>query len=255
MFNFGFSIGFGYRLDVIQSPAIAKPCSLFVIYCDRENSTKFGRMKNIIIALFCIASATVFGQVTKVEFDGNKWDAPYSLDFPKGWDVERFLIPIEFAPSIPYKGVEDIRFTAGWSNAKSEEYWTYAFLWYLDSKPEITAEIIADNLKAYYTGLVGRNIAPRKIPADKIFPVRTEIKKIKTDAGDLKTFQGTIYMLDYMEQKPITLNCIVHLKSCPEKNNGFVFTEISPKLYSDKVWQSLNRLWTNFNCNKTTERK
>ena len=99
-------------------------------------------------------------------------------------------------------------------------------MWYLDSKPEITAEIIADNLKAYYTGLVGRNIAPRKIPADKIFPVRTEIKKIKTDAGDLKTFQGTIYMLDYMEQKPITLNCIVHLKSCPEKNNGFVFTEI-----------------------------
>ena len=35
--------------------------------------------------------------------------APYNLGFPKDWGVERFLIPIAFAPQIPYKGVEDIR--------------------------------------------------------------------------------------------------------------------------------------------------
>ena len=33
---------------------------------------------------------------------------------------------------IKYSGVEDIRFAPGWGNAKSNEYWTYAFLWYLD---------------------------------------------------------------------------------------------------------------------------
>lgn len=212
-------------------------------------------MKNVSIALFCLFSLAAFGQAPKVEFNGSKWEAPYALDFPKGWDVERFLIPIEFAPSIPYKGIEDIRFAPGWGKANSEEYWSYAFLWYLDGKPEMTAKIVAANLKTYYTGLIGRNIEPRKIPADKIFPVKTEISAAKTTPGDVKTFSGTVYMLDYMEQKPMTLNCVVHIKSCAGKNNSFVFTEISPKPYSDSVWVSLNQLWTNFNCDKAVEKK
>jgi len=212
-------------------------------------------MKNLIIAVLCLSSLTTLAQTPKVEFDGKKWDAPYTLNFPKGWDIERFLIPIEFAPEIPYKGVEDIRFAPGWGNAKSDEYWSYAFLWYLDGSPETTAEIVANNLKAYYTGLVGRNIEPRKIPADKLVPVKTAIKKVEPDKGDLKTFRGTVYMLDYMEQKPIILNCIVHLKSCPGKNKAFIFNEISPKPYSDTIWQSLNQLWTEFNCDKAAEAK
>jgi len=212
-------------------------------------------MKNLIIAVLCLSSLTTLAQTPKVEFDGKKWDAPYTLNFPKGWDIERFLIPIEFAPEIPYKGVEDIRFAPGWGNAKSDEYWSYAFLWYLDGSPETTAEIVANNLKAYYTGLVGRNIEPRKIPADKLVPVKTAIKKVGPDKGDIKTFRGTVYMLDYMEQKPIILNCIVHLKSCPGKNKAFIFNEISPKPYSDTIWQSLNQLWTEFNCDKAAEAK
>ncbi|MEO5685129.1 MAG: hypothetical protein ABIQ88_20965 [Chitinophagaceae bacterium] len=206
-------------------------------------------MKKLVITLFCLLSLAAFGQAPKVEFDGKNWEAPYTLDFPKDWDVERFLIPIEFAPSIPYKGVEDIRFTPGWGSAKSEEYWSYAFLWYLEGKPAMTAKMIANNLNAYYTGLIGRNIESRKIPAEKVFPVKTSISPAKISPGDAKTFAGTIYMLDYMAQKPITFNCIIHVKYCPGKNNSFIFTEISPKSYADPVWSDLNARWASFNCN------
>ncbi len=212
-------------------------------------------MKNLIPAVLCFTTLSTFGQTPKIEFDGNKWNAPYTLNFQKGWDVERFLIPIEFAPQIPYKGVEDIRFAPGWGNVKTNEYWTYAFLWYLDKKPKTNATIVENNLNAYYTGLVGINIEPRKIPTEKLIPVKTEIKKIKTEKGDIKTFRGTIDMLDYMEQKPITLNCIVHLKSCSGQNKTFLFYEISPKPYTDNIWQSLNQLWTDFRCDKTEEKK
>lgn len=212
-------------------------------------------MKNLILVAICLSSLSIFGQTPKVKFDGNKWEAPYTLNFPKGWDIERFLIPIAFAPEIPYKGVEDIRFTPGWGKVQTDEYWTYAFLWYLDGKVKTNEKIIEDNLKAYYTGLVGSNIEKRKIPADKLVTVTTEIKKTKTNEGDLKTFKGTIYMLDYMEQKPITLNCIVHLKSCSGQDKTFIFTEISPKPYDHKIWQSLNQLWTDFRCDKPLETK
>jgi hypothetical protein len=212
-------------------------------------------MKNIITTLVCLISLTSLGQTPTVEFDGNKWDAPYTFNFPKGWDVERFLIPIAFAPQISYKGVEDIRFAPGWAKVKTDEYWTYAFLWYLDGTPEINATIVANNLKAYYTGLVGSNMELRKIPADKLVTAKTTIKKVKTDKGDLKTFRGTIYMLDYMEQKPITLNCIVHQKSCAGKDKTFVFNEISPQPYNHPVWQSLHQLWIDFSCEKPVEKK
>ena len=125
-------------------------------------------MKKIISILLCVATVTVYAQDSTAVFDGKNWKAPYTLVIPQGWDVERFQVPPDFAPQLMYKGIEDIRFTPGWGNVKTDEYWTYAFLWYLDGLPKMDEDIIANNLKAYYTGLVGRNIEPRKIPAEKL---------------------------------------------------------------------------------------
>lgn len=207
-------------------------------------------MKNCLIALACLTSLSLYGQIPNAEFDAKKWEAPYTLPIPKGWNVERFLLPASFAPEIKYTGVEDIRFTPGWGNVKSDEYWTYAFLWYLDGNIRPATKIINQHLNAYYTGLIKSNIEQRKIPAEKLFTVKTSIKKVTADKGDLLTFRGTIYMLDYMQQKPITLNCIVHLKSCQGQNKTFLFTEISPKAFTNNVWKSLNQLWTDFSCDK-----
>jgi len=201
-----------------------------------------------IIAAFILVSFTLRAQ-TPAEFNHDTYQPTYTLPAPEGWGIERFPIPIEFAPSIPYKGVEDVRFAPGWGNPKSEDYWSYAFLWYLDGKVDITAETTEKNLTAYYSGLVGRNIEPRKIPKEKLVPVKVSMKKTTTAKDDLKTFSGTIAMLDYMEQKPITFNCVVHVKACPGKeNNTFVFTQISPKPVEDKVWTELQKLWTGFDC-------
>lgn len=207
-------------------------------------------MKRVIVILICFITFNASAQ----DFDGHNWKAPYTLSFPEGWGVERFLIPIEFAPSIPYKGVEDIRFAPGWGNAKSEEYWSYAFLWYLDETPVTNETTIQTNLNAYYTGLIGRNIERRKIPKEKLFPVKTSIKEVKAELGDQKTFKGTIDMLDYMEQKPMILNCVAHVRSCPGQTKGFIFYEISPKPSTDKVWTSLGLLWKSFDCLAAAEK-
>lgn len=202
-------------------------------------------MKIIALILFSIIASRAAAQ----EFDGANWKAPYTLSFPEGWGVERFVIPIEFAPSIRYQGVEDLRFTPGWANVNSDEYWSYTFLWYLNEMPLISANIIQNNLNAYYTGLIGRNIEKRKIPSEKLFPVKTSMKEVMAEPGDLKTFRGSISMLDYMEQKPIVLNCAVHVKSCAGQSKGFIFYEISPKPQADKVWTSLEAVRKSFDCN------
>lgn len=204
-------------------------------------------MKILAILFLSLSSVIVYGQEPE-PFDGHKWEAPYHFPTPQNWGIERFLIPISFAPKIPYKGVEDIRFTPGWANAKSEEYWSYAFLWYLDGKVTIDAKTIDSNLHAYYTGLVSIN--GQNIPAEKVIPVVTSFKKIKTENGDQETYTGTVKKTDYMSQKPIVLNAKVHLRSCPEENKTFIFYELSPQPLSHIVWASLDKLWLEFKCKK-----
>ena len=75
-------------------------------------------MKHLIILMLCLPSLSIYAQEVKPEFDGHKWEAPYDLPIPKDWGIERFLIPISFAPQISYKGVEDIRFTPGWAKKR-----------------------------------------------------------------------------------------------------------------------------------------
>ncbi|MEJ0029876.1 MAG: hypothetical protein WDO15_05690 [Bacteroidota bacterium] len=201
-------------------------------------------------SLFLVGALLIATAARAQEFDAKKYVPVYTLPAPEGWGIERIAFPIEFAPSIPYKGVEDLRFTPGWGFADNKEYWSYTFLWYLDGKPEITPEAEEKNLAAYYTGLIGRNIEQRKIPQEKLFPVKVTMKKVSVEKGDLHTYSGTIEMLDYMAQKPIMLNCIVHVRICPGKDNTFVFHQISPKPMADDVWKAFGKLWTGFDCDK-----
>jgi len=201
-------------------------------------------MKKLITAIACLASLSSFAQNTKVAFDGANWKAPYSLPTPDGWGVERSLLANQFA----YRGVEDLRLAPGCSNPKSEEYWTYASLWYLDGTAKLNEETLETNLTSYFTGLLTKNIEKQKIPAKKILPVKTWITELPNEKGDLKTYYGAIAMLDYKQQKPISLNCVVHVRSCPGQNKTIIYFEMSPKFLDDPIWKGLDQLWSDFDC-------
>lgn len=196
--------------------------------------------------LLCFLCTGIFAQ-NKPAFDGPSWKPPYTLEL-EGWGIERFPIPIDFAPSLDYKGVEDIRFTKGWADQNSDEYWSYAFLWLLEGTPVQNVSIIQKNLNAYYDGLIARNIIKRKIPKDLVFKTNTRIRRVKTENWDQQTFGGTISMLDYMTQKPILLHVKVHVSKCPGSTQTVVFYQLSPQPIDKRVWRNLNALWTSFNC-------
>ena len=171
--------------------------------------------------------------------------------YPKTGQLNVFPIPISFAPAIPYKGVEDIRFTPGWVKPATDDYWTYAFLWYLDGSLTMNAPLIAKNVKHYYTGLLKVNTDASKTAATKQQPVTTSFWKITTAKNDLETYSGSITMTDYMSGKPITLNCMIHLQFCKEENKTIIFHELSPKPFTHKNWEQLNQLWSDFVCKKS----
>jgi hypothetical protein len=142
--------------------------------------------------------------------------------------------------------VEELRFAPGWGEPNSEEHWSYSFLWWLDGKPEIDAKILQANLTDYFSGLVGRNITNRKIPADKVVPTNAKIDKVKTSANDLETYTGTISMLDYHTQTPMILNCVIHVKDMKMPNHTAIYFELSPKPLSHSIWKKLNETGDSF---------
>ncbi|HTH55900.1 MAG TPA: hypothetical protein VL728_07620 [Cyclobacteriaceae bacterium] len=206
-------------------------------------------MKRIVIIII-LSSLAACKSKPKIVFEAQTWQPPYTLPTPEGWRVERFAIPIEFATEIPYTGVEDVRFAPGWGLNENNDYWSYAFLWYLDGSPEIVADNIQENLQAYYSGLVRRNIDRRKIPLDKVIPTKTSFKNIDPINGDVQTYHGTVEMLDYLAQKPMTLNCIVHIKKDETNDRTFVFHELSPQPRDSTIWISLDKLWADFDYRK-----
>jgi hypothetical protein len=183
-------------------------------------------------------------------FDANTWTPPYYLAIPKGWVVEHFPLPPDFASQMDYKGIEDLRFAPGWADSTSEEYWSYMYLWWLDGNPKIDVISLQENLKAYYAGLVGRNITDRKIPTNKVVPTNATVKKIKTAANDIETYSGAIHMLDYMTQRPIVLNTLIHIRNCGLQKHTAVFVEISPKPFVHPIWQQFKNIVTGFQCSK-----
>ena len=164
------------------------------------------------------------------------------LPVPDGWTIEQIIFPIDFAPQINYKGLEDLRFAKGWEDISSDEHWCYAFLWHLDGKPEINENILQQNLTDYFSGLVKRNIISRTIPSFKVVPTVAKINTITTAANDAATFSGTINILDYIAQTPIILNVVIHIKNCGEKDKTIIFFEVSPQPSAHKIWETLDGL-------------
>jgi hypothetical protein len=204
-------------------------------------------MKYRLLILFSILSVNCIAQETPA-FDGHNYKAPYFLDSPQNWGIERFLIPISFAPSISYKGVEDIRFMPGWAKKESVEYWSYAFLWYLDGAVKPDEETIKKNLVAYYTGLLYANADSAR--AKTITTATATVKKIPVDKKAENSFQASVSTLDFLTWQPITLHLRIHVLGCKEENKTLIFHEVSPKQHNDDVWPKLRALWLSLRCKK-----
>lgn len=184
-------------------------------------------------------------------FDPVTWQPPYQLATPAGWGTERFPLPPDFAPDIRYTGVEDLRFAPGWGDTASAEHWSYAFLWWLNGKPEVNADILRRYLQAYYTGLVGRNIGPRHIPADKVIPVQAYLQQGKAEPGEGPAYSGRITLLNYMSGswQPVTLHCRVYsLPGGPA--HTALFFELSPRPLQHAVWKSFEQLRASYRLNE-----
>lgn len=73
---------------------------------------------------------------------------------PDGWGREQIRFPLEFAPSLAHRGMEELRFSPGFLKAGAANRWSYAFQWELTDAADLDATALAAELTAYFRGLL-----------------------------------------------------------------------------------------------------
>ena len=103
------------------------------------------------------------------------------LPAPDDWRKETFKFPLQFAPGIPYEGLENVRFSPGWARFEDEAGFSYVFMWDLKATPA-TTEDLEDHLETYFNGLMGGVGAGRKVEAKPV-PASVHLHPMTTVRG------------------------------------------------------------------------
>lgn len=135
---------------------------------------------------------------------------------PDGWKTERIPFPLDFAPSLPYSGYEELRFSPAFGKADQPLFFTYGFVWVIPATVELKREQLERDLKTYFDGLM-KAVAESK----KIEGVRVDTKVTVTDAPpgpDKISWTARIETYDaFFTRKPLVLvmNVIQNVKVWP----------------------------------------
>lgn len=177
---------------------------------------------------------------------------PFSYDAPEGWKPERIPFPLGFAPSLPYKGFEQLRFAPGMFDPKSDTYFTYFFFWWLEDEPRISADGLSRDLTEYYKGLCGAVAGDKKVTLD-LSKVRARVERAALEQPKLpfrtERFAGVIEAYDpFVTSQPITLNVEIWAWRCDEAGRTSVFFLVSPKPATDPVWAPMRTALASFRC-------
>ena len=73
---------------------------------------------------------------------------------PAGFRGETIPFPLDFAPGLAHKGVEELRFAPGFFDPSAPGYWSYAFVWRTDDAAAMDAASLGGELTVYFRGLI-----------------------------------------------------------------------------------------------------
>lgn len=192
--------------------------------------------RNILLTLALLLNSMLsFGQ----EHEAEKL-AERLLEADSTWGKELFLFPISFAREINFQGVEVALFPKGWSNEESPEFWSYAFVWEVDSEKQVTKTVLESSLNLYFNGLLGIDSwrkSDASIQSTKALLVEKEANKSTSRfTGHLDIFESRY------TQKPMTLLVNIEQRYCEQTKKAIILFKFSPKDFEHGTWGKLEEV-------------
>lgn len=135
-------------------------------------------------------------------------EAPaFTWPVPAGWRSETIRFPLEFAPDIPHRGVEELRFAPGFFDPAAAGYWAYAFAWVVTGEEPLDTATLGRELTTYFRGLTAAVAAGKKeLPAPDLARIEARIRS--DGRGTVRTFDA------FGDGRQIDLDIAVTVKPC-----------------------------------------
>jgi len=164
----------------------------------------------------------------------------FVLDTVKGWGTELMKFPLDFAPEIDFKGVEDIRFAPGWSKKGAEDFWTYKFVWMLESDPSINAVKLERVLSLYFNGLMNDVGKSKRMDLNEIATTKVSLHELWNNPV---SFSGSADIWDvFFTQAAVHLNLKVIKRYCSQKQKYLLIFEFSPQPFKHQIWSAMDKI-------------
>lgn len=171
----------------------------------------------------------------------------FKLAAPADWGGETINLPPGFAPEMKLKGREHIRFAPGMMKPGSDSFFSYAFVFELQSKPNLTEAVVKEEFLKYYRGLckaVLNGKGPEVDPSDFKFELQPVKPDAKADSNDQPANGATNYTatLDWVEpfatKKPQKLN--IEIRTWTKNDRNYLFACVSPQARDAAIWKQLH---------------
>ena len=171
------------------------------------------------------------------------------LKEPANWQFERFALPPEFAQNIPYKGVEELRFSPGMFVKDSTTYFTYAFVAELTNVNSVSQDAIRNYLINYFKGLCGSTAKQRHLSIDTS-KIDVAIER-RQNAGNEAFYDATLNIFGvFTDGAPVKLNAEIKVMNDKASKIYLVFIA-SPLDKTNNVWNELRSIQKEFKIPKS----
>lgn len=179
-------------------------------------------------------------------FAAHAQSKPSLLVTPADWQFEQFSLPPVFAPTLPYKGIEELRFSPGMFKKDATDYFTYVFVARFDGTKNVSQADINNYLLTYYKGLCSKTAADRKLNPVDTSAISVSLQRKKT------TNKETVYNVllhafgVFADGAPVTLNMEVKVMTDVAGQRVYLLFIVSPQPKTDAVWQELYKVQQEF---------
>jgi len=177
-------------------------------------------------------------------------DVPFLLPIPDGWRTETIPFPLDFASELAYEGLEELRFAPGMFIEGSDDFWSYAFVWWVREDTKFDTGRVEKDLEAYFRGLTDSVAEAREFdPGDPEFEV--QLAPVASSTAELVQWEGTIRSFDvFTTRKPVRLRVRVDILRCPDQDHLAAFFQLSPQPASNRIWKVMDGMRRDFRCQR-----
>jgi hypothetical protein len=191
---------------------------------------------------------------------GVAYDPAHDWAVPEGWKSETIPFPLEFAPSLAHRGVEELRFAPGMFDAAAPGYWSYAFVWWLEDPELQDAASLGAELTAYFRGLLtmvaderakkaaaapaaGAPPPPPPIDAAAI----SATVRVEPDAAGWQRFTGEATVVDsFGDGRRLALRLVIAQHHFSALGRRAVLVLASPADAGQPIWRQLEQVAVSF---------